>query len=128
MSDKPRYCDECGLGLATDQTTESCPRCAGDAEFDARHLRREMLVTRACELMGWERTSGHIFGTIRAVAKAEAIAISLDKLEEILNRLTCSSSPKAEEVANFPDDKFAKARAMAPTGPTTTCPCCGRSF
>jgi hypothetical protein len=24
---KPRYCDKCGLGLATNQTTETCPRC-----------------------------------------------------------------------------------------------------
>ena len=25
--DIPRYCDKCGLGLATLQTTETCPRC-----------------------------------------------------------------------------------------------------
>jgi predicted RNA-binding Zn-ribbon protein involved in translation (DUF1610 family) len=29
-ADKPRYCDKCGLGLATAQTTATCPRCADE--------------------------------------------------------------------------------------------------
>lgn len=58
-----------------------------DDDFEARHLRRDELVRQMCEVMGWEHSSSHIWTAIRKVAKAEAVAISLDKLEEVLDRL-----------------------------------------
>lgn len=37
---KPRYCDECGLGLAPAQTTENCPRCCtAECRFCFRRVR-----------------------------------------------------------------------------------------
>jgi Multiubiquitin len=58
-----------------------------DEEFDANAERRDRLVRRACTLMGWKYRTGPVWGGIRKFALAEAVVISLEKLEEILDRL-----------------------------------------
>jgi hypothetical protein len=52
-----------------------------------RHERRERLCRRACELMGWEYKVHPAYAGIRKVANGEAVAISLEKLEEVIKRL-----------------------------------------
>jgi hypothetical protein len=37
--------------------------------------------------MNWPYHTSPVWGALRKIAMAEAVAISLDKLEEILNRL-----------------------------------------
>lgn len=34
-----KKCDKCGLGLAKDQTTSSCPRCKGTGKYKDEHIR-----------------------------------------------------------------------------------------
>ena len=58
-----------------------------DAEMDARCHRREELVRRTCKVMGWEYKTSPVFAGIRKIALGEAVAVSLNKLEEILKRL-----------------------------------------
>lgn len=54
---------------------------------DANADRREELVSRMCAAMGWEYSKHPVWTALRKVAVAEAVAISLDKLEEVINRL-----------------------------------------
>jgi hypothetical protein len=66
---------------------------------DRRHERREQLVRRLCEIMGWPYKTGHVYAGIRKVALAEAVAVGLDKLEEIVRRLEVSSDGKVPQKA-----------------------------
>ena len=54
---------------------------------DANVERREQLVARMCAVMGWEYKKAPVWTALRKVAVAEAVAISLDKLEEVLTKL-----------------------------------------
>lgn len=58
-----------------------------DEEMDRRTERREQVIRRVNELMGWEYSSCLGWGAIRKVASAEAVAVSIDKLEQIIARL-----------------------------------------
>lgn len=59
-----------------------------DAEIlDANHARRQRLVREMCAVMGWEYKTYPAWTGLRKVARAEATAISLDKLEEVIARL-----------------------------------------
>lgn len=49
--------------------------------------RRDELIRRVRAVMGWPDTTKPIYTVIRAVAKGEAVAVGLDKLEEIVRRL-----------------------------------------
>jgi hypothetical protein len=60
---------------------------SSDEEMDATHARREALARRLCAAMGWEYKTGPAFAGIRAVALGKAVALGVDKLEEILKRL-----------------------------------------
>ena len=57
-----------------------------DEESDARHAAREAVVRRACEVMGWEYHTSPAYTSIRAVALSKAVAISVEKLHELLDR------------------------------------------
>jgi hypothetical protein len=56
-------------------------------ECDANARRREELTRRLCNLMNWEYKTCHVYTAIRKAAKAEAVIVGLDKLEEIIARL-----------------------------------------
>lgn len=56
-------------------------------EMDARCERREKLVHRMCEIMGWPYQQGPIWAGLRKIAMAEAVPISLEKLAEVIARL-----------------------------------------
>jgi hypothetical protein len=40
-----------------------------------------------CKLMGWEFKTHHIYTSMRKIGLREAVAISLDKLEEVADKL-----------------------------------------
>lgn len=77
-----------------------------DDEFDTDYERRELLIRRVNAVMGWEYSTGPVWGGLRAVAQAKAVAISLDKLEFILERLesnherTPQAPPRPRTLAN----------------------------
>ncbi len=54
---------------------------------DRRHAAREAAVRRACEIMGWEYHTSPVFAGIRKVALGHAVAISVEKLNELLDAL-----------------------------------------
>lgn len=56
-------------------------------EGDKRHKRRERLCREICNLMGWEYKTSPTWTSIRKIAKGEAVAISLEKLDEIIERI-----------------------------------------
>lgn len=58
---------------------------ATDEELDARHEAHEAVVRRACQIMGWEFVSKPTFGGVRTVAQGQAVAISVEKLDELLD-------------------------------------------
>lgn len=50
----PRYCDACGLGLATEQTTATCPRClSAPVIMGDGILRGERLASKGGEEIQW---------------------------------------------------------------------------
>ncbi len=55
-----------------------------DEEMDARHARREKVVRQFCNLMGWEYKTSPVFAGIRKVALGQAVALGMDKAEELL--------------------------------------------
>ncbi len=57
------------------------------AELDANHARREAIVRRACEVMGWEYSMSPAWTGLRKVAKAEAVAVGVDKLSSIIHEI-----------------------------------------
>src|ERR1700722_4713009 len=66
-------------------------------DFDAAVVRRESLIRRACKIMGWEYHTSPVWTGLRKIALCEAVPISLDKLEEILNRLERTNGPMPEK-------------------------------
>jgi hypothetical protein len=70
------------------------PQLSGNdvADADARHATREAVVRRACEVMGWEYKTSPVYAGIRQVALGNAVAISVEKLHAILDRI----SPRPE--------------------------------
>lgn len=58
-----------------------------DDEMDHWHKRREAVISRACTIMGWDYKTSPVFTGLRKVAMAEAVAISLEKLGELLDRI-----------------------------------------
>lgn len=63
---------------------------------EERHKRRESAVRRACELMGWEYKTYPAYTGIRRVALAEAVAISLEKLDELLDAIAAARRERDE--------------------------------
>jgi hypothetical protein len=57
--------------------------------------RNEKLIRRACKVMGWTYHRTHVYSIMRKVGLQEAVAISLDKLEEMLNRLEADNPTEA---------------------------------
>lgn len=55
--------------------------------IEASAERRDALAKRLCAVMGWECTTAPLWAGIRKVAVAEAAAVGLDQLEEIIVRL-----------------------------------------
>ena len=62
-----------------------------DAALDANARRREEVIRRACRVMNWEYTSAPVWAALRKVAVAEAVAVSVEKLTEMLDRLESKS-------------------------------------
>jgi hypothetical protein len=58
-----------------------------DIHDNEQHKRREEAVRRACKMMGWEYKTSPVFAGIRLVAKGEAVAISLEKLNQFLDTI-----------------------------------------
>lgn len=58
-----------------------------DEIADARHKAREAAVRRACEVMGWEYKMSPAYAGIRQVALGNAVAISVEKLHQLLDRI-----------------------------------------
>lgn len=58
-----------------------------ESQFEKNAERRELLVIRACNVMGWQYKKSPVWAGLRKVATGEAVAISLDKFEEILEVL-----------------------------------------
>lgn len=54
---------------------------------DRRHAAREAAVRRACEVMGWDYHQSPAWTGIRRVALGEAVAISVEKLNALLDEL-----------------------------------------
>ena len=54
---------------------------------DDKHKIREQLIRRACVLMGWDYHTSPVWTALRKVALAEAVPISLEKLNEMLDRI-----------------------------------------
>ncbi len=50
--------------------------------------RREMLTWQLCQAMGWEYKTCPVWTGLRKAALAEAVVIGVEKLQEILVRLT----------------------------------------
>lgn len=59
-----------------------------DEIADARHAARETVVRRACEAMGWDYKTSPVYAGIRQVALGNAVAISVEKLHELLDRIS----------------------------------------
>ena len=59
----------------------------GPMTDDERDDRRDVAVRRMCRIMGWQYERDLVWAALRKVAMAEAIAVSLDKLVEIMDRL-----------------------------------------
>jgi hypothetical protein len=57
-------------------------------DVDANHKRREKLTRHLCAIMGWEYKTGPVYAGLRKAALAEAVVVGLDKLEEIITRLS----------------------------------------
>lgn len=53
-------------------------------QMDARHETREAAIRRACEVMGWPYEQKPAFGAVRAAAAGTAVAVSVEKLSEML--------------------------------------------
>lgn len=62
---------------------------------DERHERREAIVKRLCGIMGWKYEQGLVWAGLRKVAIAEAVAVSVEKLEEIADRLDADNEELA---------------------------------
>lgn len=58
-----------------------------DEEHEKKCERRDEVSRRLCELMGWPYGTGLVWLGLRKIALAEATAVSVDKLEEIVKRL-----------------------------------------
>jgi hypothetical protein len=66
-----------------------------DAEGDALHNAREATMARACIVMGWDYKKHPAWTGLRHVATGRAIVISVEKMNEILDRLeTLLKTPK----------------------------------
>ena len=57
-------------------------------EANHRHAAREAVVRRACEVMGWDYHTSPAYTGIRAVALGKAVAISVEKLHELLDLIS----------------------------------------
>lgn len=53
-----------------------------------RHAAREAVVRRACKIMGWTYSTSPAYAVIRTVALGKAVAISVEKLHELLDRIS----------------------------------------
>ncbi len=58
-----------------------------DDEIDRRHAELRAVVQRACGVMGWPLKSVPTWSSIRAIAIGKAVAISVEKLGEMLDRI-----------------------------------------
>jgi hypothetical protein len=77
---------------------------------ERQYFQREQLVRRVCVVMGWEYHTSPVWAGLRKVALAEAVAIGLDKLEEIIIRLEelerCPPHrPQWEEMARLKEEE-----------------------
>ena len=61
---------------------------ADEIEADRRHEAREVVVRRACGVMGWDYKTSPAYTGIRQVALGNAVAVSVEKLHELLDRIT----------------------------------------
>lgn len=76
--------------------------------------RRDTLTRRCCELMGWEYGAGLEWIGVRKAELGEAVAIHLDKFEEILKAMERVASESELHVAeiNRRRGEMAVARAV----------------
>lgn len=58
-----------------------------DPEFKARCERREAVVRRASIMMGIEYHQSPVWTALRRIVLADAVAIGVDKLESLLDRI-----------------------------------------
>lgn len=68
---------------------------ADEIEIEAgnrRHEAREAVVRRACEIMGWTYKTSPSYAGIRQVALGNAVAVSVEKLHELLDRISPRSA------------------------------------
>lgn len=59
-----------------------------DEIADQRHEAREAVVRRACEVMGWDYHTSPVWGGLRQVALGNTVAVSVEKLHELLDRIS----------------------------------------
>lgn len=66
-------------------------------DADRRHKDREDVVRRACEIMGWGYKTSPAYASIRQVALGNAVAVSVEKLHAMLDRIEARQAAATKE-------------------------------